>query len=360
MRKYFSMMLVLASMMFVFGSCSKEEEIPVLKTDYEGNSIYFSALALETENVTINVETNQSTWDVTSNQSWCVITKLSNSFIVSAKPASSHIVTQPATICITAGNATPIYFEARQEALFLSCQPSTELFFTDDGGHEVLTILCNSIWTVSVDKEWVSVSKNSGTGNDEIEVTVMPSNENVITEATLSVQCGDVLRVIKIKRDQKRKIYALGDYYPDEQNPIGVVFAVENNGKNGLVVNLNEIYGYYSYEYYSLGANSITDGRYNMKKMSERGIYLYPAAQYCQELGSEWYIPARNEAYAIYDNVDLINEKITIVNGDMIHSTMMSSTESNSIYFMLIHKDGSFANMDKRTTSATVRPILSF
>ena len=140
--------------------------------------------------------------------------------------------------------------------------------------------------------------------------------------------CGITCR-INITRDKKRKVYKIGDYYPDAQNPIGVVFHTTNNGKCGLLVYPKSLYGgCYSTEYYLIGANS-ANGQENMKKMEERGLYLYPAARYCRSIGENWYIPSIGELVTLYENSDIVSEKLVAIGGDKLSSGSMSSTECN-------------------------------
>lgn len=357
MKKLLSMMLVIASIVCL-SSCSEDEEFPNLGIDYYSNVIYFTAQALENENVTVNVETNQAFWNVSCDKEWCSVTQYEDYFVVSAKPCNSSIGSEPATITITAGRATPITLTVKQESLYLNCSPNSNWTFTEDGGKKTLYISCNSKWDITTNQDWVHIAKDCGNGYDEVEIDVLPSEEMSVTNANLIISSGDIICEILIERDYKRKIYNIGDYYPDEDNPVGVVFHTTNNGKSGLVVDFNEFFSYYSYEYYPLGANSI-NGWENTDLMAARGIQLYPAANYCRKKGDNWYLPSRVELCSLFENANNINEKITNAGGEKISSGLMSSNEANSAYFTYIFKDGTAKYLDKKV-STSARAILAF
>ena len=351
--------LTLIISVFAYASCNdSEQQFPSLEIDYHSSTIYFTAQALENETVIINVETNQSSWDVICDQSWCIINKYSDSFTVSANPCNSSKENQAAIITIIAGEATPIQITVKQENLYLYCTPKTGWDFTEEGGIKKLEISCNSKWTIRTEQDWVLIKKDSGIGYENVEIEILPSNEKSVTNAELLITSGDIVCEIKVTRDYKRKVYQIGDYYPDETSPIGVVFHTTNNGKSGLVVDFNEFFSYYSYEYYPLGANSI-NGWENTDLMAARGIQLYPAANYCRKKGDNWYLPSRVELCSLFENANNINEKITNAGGEKISSGLMSSNEANSACFTYISKDGTAKHLDKKV-STSARAILAF
>ena len=347
--KYILLVLTLISGWFL--SC--ENETPMLEIDYHSREIYFTAQALENERVTINVNTNQHYWDVVSSASWCIVTKYDNYFVISATPQTSSEIRPRADVTITAGYAPPIIIEVYQEQVFLNCTPMSDWSFSDEGGKRVLSILCNSSWSITTNQEWVLFDKNNGCGYEDVEVEILSSNEDKITEATLEVtSCGITCR-INITRDKKRKVYKIGDYYPDAQNPIGVVFHTTDNGKCGLLVYPKSLYGgCYSTEYYLIGANS-ADGQKNMKKMEERGLYLYPAARYCRSIGENWYIPSISELVTLYENNDIVNENLIAMGGDKLSSGSMSSTECSLHQYLKYNPTSStpLVKLDKNVSS---------
>lgn len=342
-----------------FISCSEnEEEIPILEIDYKRDVINFTAQALETEYVTINVRTNQGDWNVECDKQWCYVNKYEDYFVVSAQPCYSSIGNPPATITISSGSTTPISLIVKQEKLYLDCTPDSKWIFPEEGGTQILTINCNSQWNIITNQNWVRIAKKQGVGYDEVEIEVLQSEEAFVSDAKLTISSGDITRSIIIERDYKHKKYQIGDYYPDEENPVGVVFHTYNNGKNGLVVDLKEFTNRYSWEYFSLGATSIK-GKENTNLMEDRGISKYPAASFCREKGKEWHLPSRVELSTLFDNASEINNKIISAGGNKIGSGLMSSNEANSSYYVYVKNDGSSLNIDKQTSSSA-RAVLEF
>ncbi len=109
------------------------------------------------------------------------------------------------------------------------------------------------------------------------------------------------------------KTYQVGDYYADEKTGIdGVVIEVDNTGRHGKVVCLNDLgrlkWGPGSI---TIGCNDEADGEKNMKalelhlkeeytemtgaKMLEQMKRSYPAFGACKGLGEGWYLPSKME-----------------------------------------------------------------
>lgn len=76
--------------------------------------ISFTSTGGASETKTFSISTNQASWDATSSQSWCVITKGTNLFTVVAT-ANTTSSERTATITVTAGNATNVTIDVKQE-----------------------------------------------------------------------------------------------------------------------------------------------------------------------------------------------------------------------------------------------------
>ncbi len=95
--------------------------------------------------------------------------------------------------------------------------------------------------------------------------------------------------------------YKIGDIY-SENGMKGVVFAVEQNGKHGKILSLDEaeLSWCRSSEWVKkieVGCFNRTDGEENMKKITS---FLgweenYPAFKWCRDKGDAWYLPAKEE-----------------------------------------------------------------
>ena len=128
------------------------------------------------------------------------------------------------------------------------------------------------------------------------------------------------------------KIYKVGDYY-NENGKRGVVFEVSADGKHGKIVSMKQsaeklLWSSDSAEQKRLiGANSETNGAYNMAKVKARPDWQskYPAFKWCADLGEGWYLPSREELFTIYKNKDKLNPHLT----DRISGYYWSSTEND-------------------------------
>ena len=98
----------------------------------------------------------------------------------------------------------------------------------------------------------------------------------------------------------RNKIYQVGDYYNDGTKD-GVVFEVSADGKHGKIVSMTQSReGWSSYEAEQkrlIGADSKTDGAYNMAKVKAVANWQqkYPAFKWCADLGEGWYLPSIEE-----------------------------------------------------------------
>lgn len=124
--------------------------------------------------------------------------------------------------------------------------------------------------------------------------------------------------------------YEIGDTYPKgNTTPLGIVFAVENDGQKGKILPIELIDGTYKYlnnatsggkdevteDNIKAFGSSTTDGLANMKKALayDADLTIFPALKACYDYRAahgnlEWYIPALDEMKAIIANLsNLLN-----------------------------------------------------
>ncbi len=107
--------------------------------------------------------------------------------------------------------------------------------------------------------------------------------------------------------------YSIGDLY-DAGGKKGVVFEVDNTGRSGKILALDDCSAggtevtddYGTYYYYTWGPSkntattaNATDGWANMENVVKAGIADYPAFEACKALGDGWYLPASGEIGAV-------------------------------------------------------------
>ena len=186
----------------------------------------------------------------------------------------------------------------------------------------------------------------------------------------------------------------VGDiYYSDgtitsdilNKTPIGIVF--KTNGKNGLIVSLEET-GYINWtnsledtptlnNFNETTATSDADGKNNTEKLINYYGSQAPAAYYCSNYNTpgtnkgEWYLGAYGEMYHLYKNRTTINNKLKNLNKKQISTNdFWTSTEGNkscsepNCYAIIIRlSDGYTAQHTKNDTFYThqvVRAIKQF
>ena len=105
--------------------------------------------------------------------------------------------------------------------------------------------------------------------------------------------------------------YMVGDFYPDDDNPIGVVFYTSDNGSHGKIVSVIHTYGK---KWDSRGFLHFTDtGGYNTTDGSLNPMPrpYSPVQDWIDDnLGEGWYCPATGELTTICNNVQAINNTL--------------------------------------------------
>ena len=138
--------------------------------------------------------------------------------------------------------------------------------------------------------------------------------------------------------------YKVGDYYNDGTKE-GVVFEVTADGMHGKIVSMTQSSDWWEWTSDKtelkrlIGADSKTDGTYNMAKVKAVANWQekYPAFKWCADLGEGWYLPSIEELKkftlddAIYDTV---NRSLTSKGGEKLFNRgnwgmYWSSTEVN-------------------------------
>ena len=152
----------------------------------------------------------------------------------------------------------------------------------------------------------------------------------------------------KAHEEAARKTYQVGDYYNDGIKE-GVVFEVTADGKHGKIVSMTQSTNELQWlsdkaeEKRLIGADSMTDGAYNMAKVKAVANWQskYPAFKWCADLGVGWYLPSIEELKKFtLDNAvhDAVNRTLASKGGVKLFNRgdeyrwYWSSTESNKQY----------------------------
>ncbi|MCD8312743.1 MAG: hypothetical protein LUC24_01115 [Bacteroidales bacterium] len=116
--------------------------------------------------------------------------------------------------------------------------------------------------------------------------------------------------------------YDIGDFWPDDDDPEGVVFYVSNNGLNGKIVSLDQ-----SKLVWQLGiptyvsANNTDDGSRNTFPDGS------PLWAWVSGHGDDWYCPAKNELKNILGSLAEVNKALKSIDSKSIEGFYWSSTQ---------------------------------
>ena len=130
------------------------------------------------------------------------------------------------------------------------------------------------------------------------------------------------------------RVYKVGDIY-DENGKKGVVFEVDATGKHGKIVSItcsgyDQAWALGTEQNRFIGAIDEYDGEKNMNVIRQQSNWRsnYPAFAWCASLGDGWYLPAKNELKAIYDNKAKVEPKLS----RKLNIYLWSSTETDEKY----------------------------
>ncbi|MBQ7310163.1 MAG: SUMF1/EgtB/PvdO family nonheme iron enzyme [Alistipes sp.] len=176
------------------------------------------------------------------------------------------------------------------------------------------------------------------------------------------------------------KTYKVGDYYNDGVKE-GVVFEVSADGRHGKIVSMKQSAEKLQWSSDSaeqkrlIGANSETDGAYNMAKV--KAIYgwqsKYPAFKWCADLGEGWFLPSKEELKVFTLNTaihDAVNRTLIARGGTKLYGKgesgwYWSSTErdyksSGEFYAWLVNMYNGYASYHYKSINYYVRAVSAF
>lgn len=182
--------------------------------------------------------------------------------------------------------------------------------------------------------------------------------------------------------DSPEKVYRVGDFYASGQVK-GVVFAVEDQGRHGLIVSLDETEAQWAIEAAAAirtGADDDQEGEDNMEAIRLIADWQtkFPAFAWCATLNpgadTGWFLPAFEELAMLYNsyaaNVEAFNKMLTDHGGTALalpssedgkywssSENLIMGKESEAAYFYL--SDAAIGFGDKAAV-ARVRAIRKF
>ena len=225
----------------------------------------------------------------------------------------------------------------KEDPAELSVTPAM-VSFDADGRSEtpVLTVVTNQdSWDYSVlpeDNGWLTAVKEGNTLTLSAEATDEESVRAV--ELTFTAGTAEPVTVTVSQEALILPSYAAGDFYPDEENPVGIVFWIDpessddggKTGKHGKIISMKQSQEGLPYvvAYTTLsdvGADSDNDGAANCAAIAafveanpdaaDFGAYNWVVT----EFGEPWYLPAKEELRTFWTVLcGLTPEQIEIYN----------------------------------------------
>ena len=163
--------------------------------------------------------------------------------------------------------------------------------------------------------------------------------------------------------------FSVGQYIPWFNG--GVVYDISNNGANGYLVSVSgttTTWGPFDEITNAVSENNGMDNMNTIKSL-DADLSDYPAFKWCDDYGfGNWYLPAKNELQAIYDNRSTINSTLS-ANG---YTTLgmgyyWSSTEDLNLSAYLFdfnlgnwYKGSYYETDDYKKKSRNVHAVLIF
>ncbi|MBQ7311883.1 MAG: PEGA domain-containing protein [Alistipes sp.] len=129
------------------------------------------------------------------------------------------------------------------------------------------------------------------------------------------------------------KVYRVGDLY-NENGKKGVVFEVDATGRHGKIISVecspSLMWATGAEQSKFIGATDIYDGQKNMDVVKQISGWQskYPVFYWCANLGSGWYLPAKEEWSKIYRLRSSLESKLS----RKLDNYFWSSTERNEVY----------------------------
>ena len=165
--------------------------------------------------------------------------------------------------------------------------------------------------------------------------------------------------------DVAEVIYKVGDYYDDGVKQ-GVVFTVEDGGRHGKIISLDETtlsWCAMHYEHFQdMGLSNDTNGKINTDIiMARKDSDNYPAFEWCRAKGEEWYLPSIGELKLLYDVMDEVNKTLHDKSKILLDSGIYwSSTELDKFRAWLVYMNDGYALANRKVSSLCVRAVSAF
>jgi hypothetical protein len=162
-----------------------------------------STISLEgEESATFTITSNVNSWEITGIPDWLILSSISgkgNAIITVYAKANTTEKDRTALLTIKSSESSvnDVTVSINQKKKVFSISPSY-LDFEAVGGKNTLTITSSQSWTISYTASWLSVDKESGTGDDNVVITVEENVTTLAREADMTIKSGTESIIVKI------------------------------------------------------------------------------------------------------------------------------------------------------------------
>ena len=255
--------------------------------------------------------------------------------------------------------------------------PIKDLFSNGDNGKEVATqekTVYNPTKMTAPDASGPVDAEEEGPNQEELEV-VAPAEESVEASAEATYQeepVAEALEATTTEESENYATYKIGYYY-NKNGKEGVVFEVWNGGRHGKIVSLDqtEVRWDSRVEWFypndepingtETGADDVRNGKANTDNiMSRSDSEYFKSFVWCRSKGEDWYLPAKDELKAIYNNISTINSTLARYGGTELSGRYWSSTEYTKFNAWNVAMDGGLTYHGTKNGDYYVRAVSAF
>lgn len=182
----------------------------------------------------------------------------------------------------------------------------TEIQLDAAGAEQYIQVNTNAItWQISSSSDWVIAER------DSCFLVIKAGSNQVRSERNAKVVIVADNKYVRINISQAASTRAVGEPYPDETNPIGIIYKVLDGGKHGKILSLDEFNGKWGLDS-NTGIRSLEDGKSNTRDMinaykdaatfdSDYSIFWWIYQEKNNgDIDGQWYIPAYSELVELY------------------------------------------------------------
>jgi hypothetical protein len=274
------------------------------------------------------VTSNLSSWMATSSQTWCTVTK--NAANVSVAATENLTGTERnAVVKVALSDNHYVNVSVTQAKPTLSVSTSAVNFPKLANNSSSVNVSSNvSSWSFTTSQSWCTATKSG----EALIISVTDNITGQVREATVTVSLPNDLQPIQVRQGA----FEVGDYY-NVGGVQGIVYQVSDDYFHGMIISLDETTAQWSKESVTTGANSPTDGSFNMDLIKARGNWEenYPAFKWCNDKNkgsaTSWLLPASDQLHSTLAAIDAINNGLQIAGVNRIAATDLfwSSTENS-------------------------------